>query len=319
MPRSCVVQGSVAHTRTREPSSSVARHSFRYSVWMAFLDLAELEAGAAFPPSSWLVSDLAAHRALASWRRRDYFGDPEVPLSQCVREVLAAQLPQLPAVRSIRLLTNLATLGLYNFNPVSVYYCFAPSAAGGDDGGDGELVAVLLEVSNTPWLDKRIYACALDAGHACKWQKDFHVSPFMDGAHDYAWQVSPPRPGGEVEIRATSTRRPGCAGPGGGSCAWQQDHTRGVHAIMPPVASAGAETGPVTFVVALSLKRVEPAEALLANPIMPLSAVLWIHVHAVAVMWKGVKVGVVIPRGGGLTASEGRSTWIRHRARGRRA
>ncbi len=59
----------------------------------------------------------------------------------------------------MRLLTNLRSLGRC-FNPVSFYYCFGNS---GDDSGE-RLLAVLAEVTNTPWGERHAYVIAGGAG-----------------------------------------------------------------------------------------------------------------------------------------------------------
>jgi len=265
-----LLEGTVTHARLAEPSSSTAAHAFGMRVWMALVDLQDLDSGTAFPPGSRVVSDAAHHRAIACWRRADHFGDADEPLSSCALRVFRERLPGIE-VHRVLLLTNLSTLGMYNFNPVSVYY-----------GMCGDTVkAVLLEVSNTPWLDKRIYALALDAHGSASWAKDFHVSPFMDGQHDYHWTLSSPL-APVLDIKAVSSRRPLCASF---SHAWTADHVRGAHPVAPVSSSLGA---PRTFVVTLQLRRVEDEwRAVARNPIMPLSAVLQIHVHALIVALKG--------------------------------
>jgi len=103
----------------------------------------------------------------------------------------------------------------------------------------------------------------------------------MDGMHDYEWKILPPGFDGALEIKATSTRRVMCPAF---SAPWSADHTRGSHPIIHV-----KESGPATFLVNLSLKPVKkPIDAVLSNPIMPVTAVLWIHIHAAAVMYKGV-------------------------------
>jgi len=81
------------------------------------------------------------------------------------------------------MLTNPRYFG-YGFNPVSFYYCH-------DD--QGELAAVIAEITNTPW--KQRYCYILDARgskdrvHA-EFIKEFHVSPFMPMDQRYAWMFT---------------------------------------------------------------------------------------------------------------------------------
>ena len=74
-----------------------------------------------------------------------------------------------PPSAKVLLLTHLRYFG-YCFNPVSFYYVLAErknSAAGDgasdDDGEDGEIVAVVAEVSNTPWGEMRCYVLHPDS------------------------------------------------------------------------------------------------------------------------------------------------------------
>lgn len=131
MTESAIYEGWVRHRRM-----SPVEHSFRYRFFLAYLDLAELpEVLDPFPLYS------ARRRAPARFRRSDYLGDPERPLDQCVREVVAASGAPRPA-GPIRLLTGLRYLG-HCFNPVSFYYCFDPTGR--------RVEFVVAEVENIPW------------------------------------------------------------------------------------------------------------------------------------------------------------------------
>ncbi len=88
----------------------------------------------------------------------------------------------------IRLLTQLSYLGYY-FSPLNLYYCF--------DEQDSQLMAVVAEVSNTPWREQHIYVLhdgnRTDAHrHIYSHPKSFHVSPFMDMNLRYHWVLTPP-------------------------------------------------------------------------------------------------------------------------------
>ena len=76
----------------------------------------------------------------------------------------------------IMLLTNVRSFG-YVFNPISVYYCFQNA----DD--DQSVVAMILEVTNTPWGQRHFYV--VDARNhnpqdQYEFKKEMHVSPFFD-------------------------------------------------------------------------------------------------------------------------------------------
>lgn len=125
---------------------------------------------------------------IARFRRGDHFGDQDVPLDQAVRQLIKGQTGRFPQ-GPIKLLTNLSCMG-YCFNPISVYYCFAPSG--------GELEWVVLEVTNTPWGDRHCYVldAARPASRGRGWSftfgKELHVSPFIPMEMQYDCWVGQP-------------------------------------------------------------------------------------------------------------------------------
>jgi DUF1365 family protein len=174
--KSCLYLGSVTHAR-REPT----RHAFRYRVFMVYLDLDELDE---VFRGRWLWS---TRRPAISWfRRADYLGDPDVPLSEAVRDEAERQTGQRPA-GPVRVLTNLRTFG-YVQNPVTFYYCF--------DEGEDRVSTILAEITNTPWGERHVYALSAGEDPATerthRFDKAFHVSPFMDMDHEYGWRFSEP-------------------------------------------------------------------------------------------------------------------------------
>ncbi|MBE0489076.1 MAG: DUF1365 domain-containing protein [Halomonas sp.] len=173
-PRSRIYRGTLRHRRFLP-----RHHTFSYRVWMAWLDLDEL------PELFDGVPGFSARRpALARFRREDYLAPHDRPLGQVVREELERQLGWAPSGR-ICLLTQLRTLGV-GFNPVSLYYAF-------DD--DGELRAVLGEVTNVPWGERARYACEVPPGrhsHEATFAKMMHVSPFNPMDMTYRWRFNTP-------------------------------------------------------------------------------------------------------------------------------
>eukprot|EP01135_Chromosphaera_perkinsii_P007656 Nk52_evm112s914 gene=Nk52_evmTU112s914 len=101
----------------------------------------------------------------------------------------------------IYLLTTIRSLG-YCFNPISVYYIFESSSSSIVD-------AIILEVTNTPWLEKKLYV--LDASNApskyigqdiykqVEFRKELHVSPFF--GMDYRYQLEFSTPEDRLKIR----------------------------------------------------------------------------------------------------------------------
>ena len=168
-------EGWVGHRRLQPVD-----HRFRYRVFMAYLDLD------AVPESvgpAWLWS--TSHPALVRFRRADYLGDPDIPLADAVRALVAERTGTRPG-GPVRLLTNLRCLG-HLFNPVSFYYCF-------DRAGEG-LEAVVAEVTNTPWGERHAYVLGVRAEDGAvheRVDKVFHVSPFMAMDHEYELCLTPP-------------------------------------------------------------------------------------------------------------------------------
>lgn len=184
--------GTIGHHR-HEP----AVNSFRYQVFMLYLDLDELET---VFKSRWLWSTKRIN--FAWFRRADYMGSPEQPLSDAVRELVDLETGSKPS-GPIRLLTNLRYL-FYKSNPVSFYYCFE---------ADGKtLHSIVAEVTNTPWGERYCYVLGqqqrvqcngehcdtLDARyqqgeyHCFQTAKKFTVSPFMTLDMDYWFKYSLP-------------------------------------------------------------------------------------------------------------------------------
>ena len=166
-------------------------HAFRYRLFLLYLDLAEVEQ---LFDRRWLWS--VGRRNLAEFRRSDYLGDADVPLDIAVRDCVERSGHERPR-GPIRLLAHLRYFGKC-FNPVSIYYCFH------EDGHT--LQTVVAEITNTPWNERHAYvlpvAQARLAGGVYTWRFDkrFHVSPFMGMEHEYGWRLSVPGPGLRVHM-----------------------------------------------------------------------------------------------------------------------
>ena len=170
--QSRLFEGVVRHRRLDDKN-----HAFQYPLRMMFLDLAEVSALPEILPwggKAW---------SPRSFRREDYLS-PEVPdLSEAVRDRVAKELGFRPEGRIV-LLTQLRSFG-YLFMPVSFYLCHDQ---------EGELAAVVAEITNTPWRERHAYvldARAESATAARRWEFDkvFHVSPFHGMDHVYRWRL----------------------------------------------------------------------------------------------------------------------------------
>jgi len=189
--KSCIYAGHVGHCRY-EP----VENGFRYSLFMMYLDLAEMNR--VFRNRVFW----SAHRPNLAWfRRRDYLGDPDVPLDTAVRNLVQQQLSRRPE-GPVRMLTHLRYFG-YIFNPVTFYYVF--------DCDESRVDVVAADITNTPWGERHCYV--LDPKEnvdECedmhfRFAKSFHVSPFMDMDIEYDWRFS--RPGETLRVQMINYRQ----------------------------------------------------------------------------------------------------------------
>jgi uncharacterized protein len=187
-----VTESAIYEGRLRHRRLSPVEHSFSYRVWMLLVDLDELpEAFDRHPLWS------ARRPAPVRFRRADYFGDPEVPLADAARDLVAARTGRRPG-GPVRLLTMPRTLGV-GYNPVSFYYLYW------DDGG---VQAMIAEVTNTPWGERHCYVVERSGPGAPlggKMRKRMHVSPFMPMEQTYEWSSG--EPGERLGVRLANRER----------------------------------------------------------------------------------------------------------------
>jgi DUF1365 family protein len=182
--------GRVGHRRL-----TPVGNAFHYSLFFLYLDLAELDQVFS---GHWLWS--VERPNWASFRRADHFRSDTASLAEAVRDEVQRQLGRRPE-GPVRLLTHLRYLG-YCFNPISIYYCFAPDGCTPD--------AFLVEIHNTPWGEEYLRAfdarnCARDGvWHVFRLDKEFHVSPFMPMEIGYDWRFTAPVD--ELAVKMTSLR-----------------------------------------------------------------------------------------------------------------
>ena len=178
MPNSAIYQGFIAHQRFLPKP-----HGFRYKAFMMYLDLDEL-------PTLFDKTIFWSYEKpnFASFKRKDYYGNPAKPLKTEISNLIHAATGQYPR-GAICLLTNMRYFGLC-FNPVSFYYCFET------DGST--LQAIVTHITNTPWGEDYAYVHDYNKERtikntkngeitAFKLDKQFHVSPFMPMDIDYDW------------------------------------------------------------------------------------------------------------------------------------
>ena len=172
---SSIYTGWVRHRR------AAPKHAFRYPVFMAYLDLSELEEVFAKSPF-WSLERLN----FATFRRADYLGEgPD--LREDVRDKIREKGIDVPN-GAIRILTHLRYFG-HCFNPVSFYFCFNEAE---------ELEVIVSEITNTPWDERFCYVHDVRESKRkgkllqFSFSKQFHVSPFLDMDYQYDWKFSCP-------------------------------------------------------------------------------------------------------------------------------
>jgi DUF1365 family protein len=192
--RSALVLGSVMHARSDE----LARRAFRYPVYVASIDLAEL-------PALDRELRLFSHggRNLFALHDRDYEAGA-AGLRCALGDLLAAN--RLPAPHTTRLITNLRVAG-YVFNPVSFFLNYDRA---------GALESVIAEVNNTfggrrryvLGPDRRIAGRIADhRGVGFRHVRELFVSPFLHGPASYDFWFDAPLDGDRLAI-AIAVRRP---------------------------------------------------------------------------------------------------------------
>lgn len=184
-------EGEVRHRR-----SAPVPHSFRYRLFMPYVDVDRLDETFR---GRWLWSTTRPN--LARFRRSDYLGPADRPLSECVRDLVEQRIGRRPA-GPVRLLTHFRYFGIA-MNPLSLYYCF---------DADERLDVVVAEVSNTPWNERHWYVLDVRRSGSttvrAEAAKDFHVSPFLGMDYDYEFALSEPDERLHVQIANRDRRHP---------------------------------------------------------------------------------------------------------------
>ncbi len=177
---SAIYSGHVAHNRP-------GKHRLRYRVFMLALDLD------AMPALKRLRHN---RRALFAVFDRDHGDRSDRPLKPQIEAKLHNAGIAWDGGRIV--LLTMPRLFNYVFNPLSVYFCWRK---------DGSLAALAHEVSNT-FGESHFYVLPPRVGEngqitqSC--DKDFFVSPFLEGGLRYEFRVTPP---GEQTLIAMIVKR----------------------------------------------------------------------------------------------------------------
>lgn len=196
---SAIYQGHVRHRRFLPVS-----HQLDYPLFMFWIDLDELPL---LLKSKWFLS--AGRFNVASFFRNDYFQDG---IDNLKDDVIARVNKELkigsdPAhdIHYVRMLTHVRYFGII-FNPVTFYYCYDHNQ---------QLLAILAEITNTPWGERHSYVLPVGKSandihyenkgsgrHIYHFDKNFHVSPFNPMNMQYRWAFSEPesQPGSELHV-----------------------------------------------------------------------------------------------------------------------
>ncbi|MBS1118536.1 MAG: hypothetical protein H6Q90_764 [Deltaproteobacteria bacterium] len=254
MTRSALYTGSLVHTR----HDVHARRAFRYPVYMAAIDLAELPA-------------LDRELALFSHQRGNLFAlhdrDYETGASGLAAGVAdLATANRLPLPTTTRLVTNLRTFG-YVFNPVSFFLNYDAA---------GALTSVIAEVNNT-YGGRRCYVLGpaqrlpgtrIGFRHV----RELFVSPFLHGEASYDFWFDAPLDGDRLAITM---------------------HVVPQDAEMSAGMTAGSRPGDRVFTARLDGVRTPLTDRALGRvavryPVMALQVVGLIHLEALKLRWLGV-------------------------------
>ncbi|MBQ4846823.1 DUF1365 domain-containing protein [Pseudoalteromonas sp. MMG005] len=166
---SALYLGDVSHRRL-EPTE----HKFKYPMYMAWIDLDELDHLNAVHP--WFGTN---YFKPLRFKQNDYLKGYSGQLKDRALTV-SAQLGAQPSSDSVMMLCQLRCFGLY-FSPVNFYFFADPT---------GKFTHMVAEVSNTPWNECHCYLVYLD--RKVNFKKVFHVSPFMNLDMHYHWSVRAP-------------------------------------------------------------------------------------------------------------------------------
>ena len=185
--------GSVFHKRFAPKV-----HKFSYPLYMAFVDLDEIEE---LNRRYWWFS----YRSWAPLQLKstDYFRSvvSNSPKKIAVKDGVEVEIGRSKHVNSqlkdtvismadnlgadvgridrVCMLAQLRSFGIY-FSPVNFFFLY--------EGDDAKYLVA--EVSNTPWNKK--YCYLVDVKDPTSTPKNFHVSPFMDLNMSYKWAITPP-------------------------------------------------------------------------------------------------------------------------------
>jgi len=173
----CIYEGIVKHCR-REP----VLHRFKYNVFFMMIELDQWTKYAFDDFWLWSSRKNPSKLCFAEFRSEDYLSrDQVIDLFEQDHGEIDRENVRVCLITHWRYFW-------YHFNPVSYYFLFEKSS--------NRLLAMVSEVSNTPWLEKcwYLHMAGKDSGwNSSKHRKKMHVSPFIDMPFEYQTDFCVPR------------------------------------------------------------------------------------------------------------------------------
>ena len=152
---SCLYRGFVSHTRLKGAASGKT-HSLQYPIFFSLLDLEEIhQIQWKFWPI-YITNDFAHYTSFVfscfeGNQHLKGFQMNQSILYNRVVEFLNSKCEKIQNhIGKIKLLSHLTYFG-YCFNPLSIYYVYRKDKP-------EELLCIIAEVSNTPWIEQHSYA-----------------------------------------------------------------------------------------------------------------------------------------------------------------
>lgn len=170
--------GTVVHNRlTPTP------HRFTYKMSWCLFDLDSIDE--LFQQSkAWSINRFN----IVSIRNKDYINAQPGSIKSKVSAFIKTQTNK-EFSGKVFLFTHPRYLG-FGFNSVNFYFCYE----------DNEIMYILSEINNTPWKQKHVYIHDIkdseshqkinSTEYIFNFQKEFHISPFVDMSIDYLWKFN---------------------------------------------------------------------------------------------------------------------------------
>ena len=167
--KSNLCYGKLTHARLRPK-----KHVFNINCYMNYVCLNEIEhnqSSFTWPSKKFPVF---------GYRKKDYIKNEQEPLRDLVLKYVKAEGLSENKIGDVFLLTQFSFF-MCCFNPISIFVLY-------DKQGEN-ILALLLEVTNTPWHEQKIYTVLPEKKgqneYTAIFKKKLHVSPFMGMDFEY--------------------------------------------------------------------------------------------------------------------------------------